>query len=155
LPAGTLLAGGKDPGGALREYATDADLFINHARIASLKALYLLHDRFNTSPHFRERVLNIMALPKCDSQDGIAAPLLDPAVGWPVYGIDETAGSPALPSQLNAELGFILASSVLQLREGERTVTLSIAFEGQDSLDAAVQKYQEVAADILDQPPAV
>jgi len=155
LPAGTRVAGGNDPGGALREYATDADLFINHAQIASLKALYLLHDRFATSPHFPERVINLLALPKCDSQDGMGAPLLDPAAGWPVYGIDETAGSPAAPAQLNAELGFILASSVLQLREGERTVTLSIAFADPNSLGLAVQKYQEVAADILDQPPAL
>jgi len=70
LPAGTRLAAGKDPGGSPREYATDTELFINHARIDSLKALYLVRDRFHTSPHNPERVLNVLALPQSNSEDG-------------------------------------------------------------------------------------
>jgi hypothetical protein len=155
LPAGTRVAAGKDAGGRLREYATDADLFINHARVDSMKALYLMRDRYATSAHARQRVMSVLALPKCDSEDGLSAPLRDAAAGWPAFGVDETSCNQLIQPQLNAELGFILASSVLLLQEGERNVTISIAFQDENSFETALQAYQDVAADVLDAPPAV
>ncbi|HZD95716.1 MAG TPA: hypothetical protein VE133_15745, partial [Candidatus Sulfotelmatobacter sp.] len=155
LPAGTRLAAGKEPNGALREYATDSDLFINRARVGSLKALYLARDRYATSRNAPDRVINILALPKCDSEDGLGEPLRDAAAGWPTFGVNETSGRCVLEAQLNADLGFILSSSTLLLQEGERNITISIAFHEGNSLESALQAYQDVAADILDQPPAV
>src|SRR5262249_6158947 len=71
VPAGTRLAAGKDSNGKALEYATDADLFVNRARIDSIKAQYLARDRFATSPHAPHRVTSILALPNSDSQDGL------------------------------------------------------------------------------------
>src|SRR5262249_13205444 len=52
-------------------------------------------------------------------------------------------------------LGFILSSSVLLLQEGERNVTVSIAFSGENNLESALQAYQDVATDILDSLPTI
>src|SRR5262249_11892524 len=50
---------------------------------------------------------------------------------------------------------FILSSSVLLLQEGERNITVSIAFSGENNLESALQAYQDVATDILDNPPPI
>jgi hypothetical protein len=155
LLAGTRLSAGKDPSGALREYATDADLFINHGRIAAVKALYLARDSFNTSAHEPDRVMSILRFPKCDSEDGLGAPLADPATGWPTFGLNEMTTHASERLQLHTDIGFVLASSALLLREGERNVTISLAFDGESSLEEALGRYQKVADGILDRPPSI
>ena len=155
LPAGTRLAAGKDPNGAVREFATDSDLFINRARIESLKALYLARDRFATSSHAPQRITSVLALPRSNSQDGMGEALRDPTAGWPTFGVNETVGDPADRPQLNAEMGFVAASPALLLQEGERNVKIRIAFSGENSLESTLQAYQDVACDILDEPPAI
>lgn len=155
LPAGTRLAAGKEPGGALREYATDADLFINRGRVTALKAVYIARDNFKTSSHAPDRVMSILRFPQCDSQDGMGAPLIDPAAGWPTFGLNEMTTDAAERLQLHNDIGFVLASPALLLREGERNVTVSLAFEGETSLEEALEKYQNVAGDVLDQPPSI
>ncbi|HEX5435510.1 MAG TPA: hypothetical protein VFY05_14820, partial [Candidatus Angelobacter sp.] len=155
LPAGTRLAAGKGPDGSVREYATDADLFINQARIESIKSVYLVRDHLQTSSHAPQRVMNVLALPVCNSEDGNGAPLVNPAQGWPTFGVSEVQSESNGRLQLNAELGFIVASPVLLLEEGERHVTISIAFAGEDSFGAALQAYRNAAGDLLDQPAPI
>jgi len=153
VPAKTRLAAGKDASGNIIEYATDTDLFINRARVASLRALYLSHDRPAASTHGEHRVVSVVALPQADSADGISQPLPDPSAGWPTFGVDETAGGSASASSLNAELGFIVASPVLLMQEGERNVTVSITFSGENSLDHAIGEYQNLADHLLEASP--
>ena len=155
LPAGTRLPAGKEPGGAVREYATDADLFINHGRVGALKALYLARDNFRTSTHEPDRVMSILRFPHCDSQDGLGAPLIDPAAGWPTFGLNEMTTEAAERLHLHTDIGLVLASPALLLREGERNVTISLAFEGETSLEEALEKYQKVTGDVLSHPPSI
>ncbi|MGA3132390.1 MAG: baseplate J/gp47 family protein [Terracidiphilus sp.] len=163
LPAGTRLAAGKGPDGMAREFATSEDLFINRARISSKKALYLATDLLaakrvahmeNESPAAQEsladRVTGVLALPTCDSADGIGAVLVEPEAGWPTFGINEITGRPLITPALNAELGFVVSSSVLLLEEGERTVEINIAFQGEGTLESALQRYQDAASALLD-----
>jgi hypothetical protein len=155
LPAGTRLPAGKDPSGALREYATNADLYINQGRIAALKALYLTQDNYNTSAHEPDRVMSILRFPQCDSEDGLGAPLTNSASGWPTFGLNEMTTDATERLQQNTDIGFVLASSALLLREGERNVNISLAFEGESSLEQALERYRKVADDVLDQSPSI
>ncbi|MBZ5522857.1 MAG: hypothetical protein LAP21_11520 [Acidobacteriia bacterium] len=155
LPAGTRLAAGKDPSGAPREYATDEAVFINRARVESLKALYVRHDRFKTSSAGPKRIVSLLALQRADSEDGLAEPLHDPEDGWPTFGLNENAEGRIDRLPLHADLGFVLASPVLLLQEGERNVVISIAFTGEDSLDTALRRYKDLADEILDIPPSI
>ncbi len=168
LPAGTRLAAGKGPNGMAREFATSEDLFINRARIDSKKALYLAADLLaakraepleNDPPAAQEsladRVIRVLALPACDSADGHGAALLDPQTGWPTFGINEITGQPAITPALDAELGFVVSSSVLLLEEGERTVQINIAFHGEDTLEGAFERYRDVASALLETAPPI
>lgn len=155
LPAGTRLAAGKDPSGAAREYATDEPVFINHARVESLKALYVRHDRYKTSSAGPQRIISLLALQQADSEDGMGEPLRNPDAGWPTFGLNENAEGRIDRKPLHAELGFVVASPVLLLQEGERNVVVSIAFTGEDSLDDALRGYQALADEILDVPAAI
>jgi hypothetical protein len=152
LPAGTRLAAGKTAQGSLREFATDTDLFINHARVASLRALYLCRDRYAASDETRSRAVSVLALPCADSADGLGKPLQDPSTGWPTFGIDETASTDIDKAALQAQLGFVVATPVLQLQNGERTVNVSVEFRGDNSLENALQNYQAMANRLLDVP---
>ncbi|MGH9559813.1 MAG: hypothetical protein ACRD3S_00025, partial [Terracidiphilus sp.] len=167
LPAGTRLAAGKGPDGAARDFATNEDLFINRARIVSKKALYLARDPIaaKAAVHWEgelsatqklvaDRVVSALALPACDSADGLGAPLLHPQTGWPTFGINEIAGEPAISPAMNAELGFVAASSVLLLEEGERTVEINIAFKGEGALESALQQYRDAASLLLEVSPS-
>ncbi|HEY1255766.1 MAG TPA: hypothetical protein VGF01_13390, partial [Terracidiphilus sp.] len=166
LPGGTRLAAGKNPDGTAREFATSEDLFINRARIDSKKALYLAADLLSAkraehlecdppaSPEpLAGRITGVLALPACDSSDGLGAALLDADAGWPTFGINEVTGQPLVTPELNAELGFVVSSSVLLLEDGERTVEINIAFQGEDTLEGALHRYQDAAAALLETSP--
>jgi len=155
LLAGTLLSAGKDPGGKPIEYAADEDLFINQARIASLKALYLAYATGVLAHQKNQRVTSIFALPQVNSQDGRGEALKLPERGWPTFGINEATHDDMNVSTPQAELGFVVASSLLLLQEGDRNVIATLAFAGDGALEAALQRYQGAAAKILDAPPPV
>ena len=170
LAAGTRLTAGKNATGKLIEYATDQDLFINQARVASLKALYLFRDEGSpaaTHNHHTEhdpkhrsagtatetsRITNIFALPQANSQDGKGEPLVNPELGWPTFGINGAAKDRREVAALDAELGFIVASPILLLQEGQRDVAVTVAFAGDGALETALEEYQRAAAEILDAP---
>jgi len=153
LPAGTRLTAGKDANGKVIEYATETDLPINRAKINSLRSIYVAKDRFADSAQDHERVVSIFASIHADSEDGQGAPLKDPAVGWPTFGLNEAirSGSEVLPP--HAELGFLISSPALLLQEGERQVKLTVTFSDATNLEAVLQTFQSTAAKILDITP--
>jgi hypothetical protein len=153
LPAGTRLTAGKDPNGKLIEYETDQELFINHARVASLKAVYLVQDNLGLASETPQRVTGILALPKADSEDGQGAPFQAPELGWPTFGVDEVVKDGPDLSSLNAELGFMVSSPTLMLQEGERNIVVTLAFAGDTSLRDAWQGYLQAAREVLDEMP--
>ena len=167
LPAGTRLSAGKGPDGAPLVFATHGDLFISHARVDAKKALYLATDALGSkkaaqlaghpsadAKSLYSRVTGVLALPQCDSADGCGAPISDPQAGWPTFGIDEITGQPVIGPALNADLGFVAASSVLLLAEGERTVQINIAFQDEDALEDALRRYRDAASALLEISPS-
>jgi hypothetical protein len=122
IQSGTLLDGDKDAKGKKRVYKTGDDLIANQAKVAEVKSF--LND-------VEKRELRMA--PKANSADGLGDKLPeDSNYWWPFgYNSDETISEKkSIYKELpKAKLGFSVASSLFDLKEGERTVTLNINFE--------------------------
>lgn len=122
IPTGTLLDGDKDAGGKKRVYKTDDELIANQAKVVEVKSF--LND-------VKERELKMA--PIANSSDGLGDKLPEESnYWWPFgYNANETiADKKSIYKELpKAKLGFSVASSLFDLKEGERTVTLKIDFK--------------------------
>lgn len=107
LKKGTLLKGGKDPNGNERQYSLAGDVVFNQAEIHSLKAFQMFQKR-------------LLAYPQINSSDGIGGKFEGEDKSWFAFGDRKMA--PTL------EAGFSIASNLLFLNEGKRTITLRIEF---------------------------
>ncbi|MGS2739388.1 baseplate J/gp47 family protein [Sinomicrobium sp. M5D2P17] len=118
IPEAAGLDGGKDNSGKKRVYTTTDELVANKAVITSLKNVY----RDNTV---------IKHSPIANSHDGQGAGFPEDRVQWYPFGHsytgDEAIGK-GLHELQDAPLGFAVASPILELAEGERTVTIDITF---------------------------
>ncbi|NIF06625.1 phage baseplate protein [Chryseobacterium sp. Tr-659] len=117
---GTLLDGGKDINGKKRIYKTGEELVANQAKVVEIKSL--LND-------VKKRELKMA--PVANSANGIGDKLPeDSNYWWPFgYNSDETNSERSMYKDLpKAKLGFSVASSLFDLKEGERTITLTIDF---------------------------
>ena len=104
---GTLLDAGKDSRGIDIRYATDEDIVINRARLASIKTIY--------AGKYRGHVHTIHAASIADAEKGRLA--IPP--GTRTF-VNMTGGN-----QLNT--GFAVTSPLLSLKEGERTIIVTLA----------------------------
>ncbi|PTQ91918.1 baseplate J-like protein [Nitrosomonas nitrosa] len=113
LPAGTELKAGKDNLGKPLHYVTDRDIVVNRARIAQLKTILV------------EPTGRIYAAEVANSADGLGAPLVSAPPAWPAFGH---------PSMMQlSTVGFAIASHLLWLQEGQRTITVTLTFESLES----------------------
>lgn len=120
IPAGTLLDGNKDVDGKKRIYKTGDELVANQAKVVEIKSF--LND-------VEKRELKMASV--ANSADGLGDKLPeDSNYWWPFgYNSDETVSNKSIYKELpKAKLGFSIASSLFDLKEGERTVTLKIDF---------------------------
>jgi len=115
LPAGTLFKAGSYPDQSGIVFANQADTEINHAMISSVQTLY--YDQ--TEPGSRGLYLNTITNPTQVSRNP-----LEEIVTWDGFGNNE-----GLPIQQ----GFALASPLLFLQGGLRTISVTLAFQS-DSL---------------------
>ncbi len=99
---------GKDDSGIERIYQVTGETVINHSHVASLRSVYL--DKAGQG--------RIRYAPIANSSDGLGGELNDIEPKW--YGF----GSNTLPT---AETGFAIASPVLRLQQGLRTITLHLS----------------------------
>lgn len=108
VPAGTLLDGGKDAAGKPLRYVTESEITVNTATVALIKSVY--HQQ-GKSVRYAEMT---------NSVDGLGTEFKDGKPSWNGFGDDSW---PA------ASLGFALASKVLLMKEGERTITVTLGFK--------------------------
>ena len=109
---------GKDAAGRELVYRPTAETVVNTARVASLRSLFV--DR-------RGHGL-VRYAPVADSADGLGTALPATAPKWRGFG------HPDLPA---AEVGFALASPVLRMKEGTRTVSVELRLSGLTSAEAS------------------
>lgn len=121
LPAGTLFKAGSYPDQSGIMFANPADTEINHAMISSVQTLY--YDQ--THPDARVLYLNTIAKPAQVSRNP-----LEEIVSWDGFGNNE-----GLPVQQ----GFALASPLLFLQGGLRTISVTLTFQSDYSLSPSAE----------------
>lgn len=137
IPEGTLLDGDKDVNGKKRVYKTGKELIANQAKVVEIKSF--LNDA-------EKKELKIA--PVANSADGLGEKLPEESnYWWPFgYNSDETLPNKSIFKELpKAKLGFSVASSLFDLKEGERTATLTIDFNKNSS-----QKLQDLSKEDIE-----
>ncbi|HVZ42080.1 MAG TPA: hypothetical protein VHI13_22565 [Candidatus Kapabacteria bacterium] len=109
-----LLTAGKDATGVELTYAPVRETIANTASVSALRSTYLDRTGRGTIRH----------APIANSADGLGGTFASGDVKWPGFG------GPELPA---AEVGFALASPVLRMQEGTRTVTMQLALGNLDA----------------------
>ncbi|MFD0861701.1 baseplate J/gp47 family protein [Sungkyunkwania multivorans] len=116
IKAKTKLNAGEDTDGNPRIYETDEDLVVNKASVGALRTIY--------NDHTTKTFYNSFD-PK--TSDGIAEPLPETSPYWWPFGyINSPKEFTELPK---AKVGFTIASPMLQLSEGLRSIQIVITFE--------------------------
>lgn len=120
LSKGTLFKGLKDPNGKQMYYSLTEDIVFNQAEIKEIKAFQI----FNKS---------LLAFPVINSSDGLGGKFETDDKSWFAFGDRKI-----LPSK---EAGFAIASNLLFLKEGERTVKITVNFENPLQSKTAISRF--------------
>lgn len=107
LTKGTLFKGGKDQNGKEMHYSLTEDVVFNQAEVKEIKA-------------FQINNKNLLAFPVVNSSDGTGGKFEEDDKSWFAFGDRKIT-----PTQ---EAGFAIGSNLLFLKEGERTITITISF---------------------------
>lgn len=126
LKRGIEFRDGKDAKGQDILFSLDDEIIVNKAQIKSLKTLFIKKNRFYTE--------GVFVAPVANSVDGKGMDFKDPmSKNWATLGSNKSKlvpkiGNGSLEATDNplAHLGFILASPVLFLQEGTRTITIEL-----------------------------
>ena len=111
LAKGILFKGGKDITGKEISYALTEDVVLNKATIAKIHSQQI--DLTNRKP--------LKAFPVANSEDGEGSMLTSADKSW------FTFGNPKVKK--TAKTGFAIASNILFLNEGTRTIVVTVTFE--------------------------
>ena len=114
LEAGTRFSAGKDETGVETHYQLIQDFVVNQADVTDLKALFV-----DPVEQDSDAQIAFRASPTANSRDGKGAPLDETKPRWKTFGHDS--------SRDQAPVGFAIASPMLFLAEGERTITATFA----------------------------
>lgn len=109
IKAGTRLLAGKDQDGYVREYDAIHDSALSHATIGNIQSVFVDSES--------DKVLKA---PIANSSNGVGGELAENAA-WKGFG------NPDLPE---AEIGFAVASDILHMKEGSRTIKLTLELSG-------------------------
>lgn len=116
IEAKTGFDGGKDATGKTRTYYSNDELIANKTTVTSLKNVY--NDVTGKK---------IVASPIANSYDGLGKVFPDENTQWWPFGY---ANDSSFPTELpNATLGFAIASPILSLAEGKRSIEMSFTFD--------------------------
>ena len=107
LEKGTLFKGGKDLNGKEMSYSLLDNVVLNQALVQEIKA-YQIQNK------------NLLAFPVVNSADGKGEKFEGDDKSWFAFGNQK--------SEATREAGFAIASNLLFLKEGERTVTVTVQF---------------------------
>ncbi len=137
LEKGLLVKDAKDKNNAEILFALNDELVVNKAQIEEVRTLFL-----NTHLAHNDSSLGLLEgvymAPKADKADGISQEFPDNSLkNWPTLGAQTSrfteVGKVTPKPYPNARIGFILASPVLLLNEGERTVNIELNCKRKDA----------------------
>ena len=134
----TALDAGKDKLGNKLVFETRDELIANKATIAQLKNVY----------HHSENSLKaIKASEVANSFDGMGKTNPTGDLKWYPFGYARPNYSETLPELPDAKLGFALASPVLFLKEGLRTITVQMSFR--DNFSSSLASHAESSVSVF------
>ena len=113
-----LFSAGKDAAGVEQFYSPTTPVVVNTSRVESIRSIYL--DAFEHG--------QIRFAPVANSADGLGGPLPEETPKWRPFG------HAALPI---ADVGFAVASPILRMKEGQRTITVTLKVAQAGALMAA------------------
>ncbi len=140
VPEGTLLDAKKDAKGKKRVFKTEKELIASQAKVVELKSF--LNDKTKKELKIARAV---------NTLDGIAEKLPETSNYWWPFGYNSNESKPDksdFKELENAKLGFSIASSLLNLKEGERTVTVTISFRDNGTSKLAALRLDEIENNI-------
>ncbi len=103
----TVFKAGKDADGEEIFYALKEDVILGKATVSSLKNIFL-------KKNLNQNTRQILASPVANSEDGQGADLESADKSWKTFGDAE---------RTSGEIGFVVASPYLYLKEGTRNIT--------------------------------
>src|SRR5690606_29021655 len=103
----TVFKAGKDVDGEEIFYALKEDVILGKATVSALKNIFV-------KKNLTQGTRQVLASPVANSQDGQGAPLESTDKSWKTFG-DAT--------RQPGEVGFVVASHYLYLKEGTRKIT--------------------------------
>ncbi len=128
LEKGTLLSAGKDQEGVEQLYTTDENILLNQGQIESVKTLYISKNpKIGIGSSYRV-ITNVYSADIADSKEGKGGRFINDEENWPTFG-HEILELPKGEQQMEfAQLGWAIASPILEMEEGHRVVSLKFNF---------------------------
>lgn len=128
LSAGTKLKAGKDKLGLDIVFTVAQDSFLTQSQVTGLRTVFVNQQQSGGQTYTE----GVYMAPDATMADGVAKPFKDPAnAAWATLGARQSFYTPpGLTTPVNypmARLGFILASKVLLMKEGKRTVNIQLS----------------------------
>ncbi|MDX1908547.1 MAG: hypothetical protein SF053_16035 [Bacteroidia bacterium] len=142
LPAGTRFTAGTAQTGQELFYKLTQDTPLSQAAVASLKTVFLSHYTKIAFGSF-QLVTGIYAAPIANSADGHGAVFDKTQAAWPLVGEEQHIRRPEARNMTDAPVGWAIASPVLYLPEGQRTVRVQFVFS-----EASQEIYQKLLRNI-------
>ncbi|MBL7970123.1 MAG: baseplate J/gp47 family protein [Prolixibacteraceae bacterium] len=137
IDSGTPLSAGKDAKGNELTFRTTEELVANRISVAQLKNVY---------HHSEANLKGIKACEKANSSGGLGKPDPTGDLKWYPFGYLKAKYTDQTPELPDARLGFAIASPVLLLNEGLRTIRLKMVFNNAFATQLAVQAENSVTA---------
>lgn len=128
IEEGTRLLAGTDREGIPAYYETAERLYVSMAKVAALRTLFVSRNPLVSTNSSYQLVTAVYAAPMANSADGMGEAFSGTDHGWPVLGEDQFDVGPDERQMSAATMGFAVASSILQLSDGERRVTVRLRF---------------------------
>ena len=137
LNSGTTFNAGKDASGVELIYKLNEDIVIHRAQIASLKGLFLFSQETGMDKPTHLAGLHVSAIANSADGQGAEFPKEQVVKAWQPFG-DAT--------RPQAMLGLAIASNLLLLQEGKRTITIQL-----DLQESRSEQVKSVAPKLFEQ----
>lgn len=118
LPAGTLLAGGKDPDGNTLLYQTNRETVLSQAKVTAAHSVFVEKKLGLGSKIWSSQV--------SDLEKKQAAPSAGSEGTWSLFGAPQSNVIAAERTMQEGRVGFAIGSFMFLLAEGERTIELTL-----------------------------
>jgi hypothetical protein len=143
LKKGLLVKADKDKNGIEIDFAIDDDIVVNKTQVADIRTLFLNNGNVYDDVYVEGAY---MAL-KANTADGIDRDFTDDPKNYPTLGGKYSKyiapGKKSPQKYPSARIGFVLASNVLLLNEGERTIDITLNCTLKDNCSTVNEVFRE------------